>query len=564
MEYLADHSRVGSWLIEGEVGHGGMSTVYLAKHETTGERAAVKVLRGEFARDPDLARRFANEARALMLVKHPNVARAYHVARVPDGRPCIVMEYLEGATLEDRASRGPLSVAEAMPLLLQVCDGLAAAHAQGVIHRDVKPQNVLLARMSDGSEQVKLFDFGVALLLAEARTTQPGFVVGTPHYMSPEQVQGTAVDARADVYGIGVLAHRLLAGAVPFDGHTAIEVLVKQVREAPPTLAGVPANLAAVIRTAMSKRPQDRPAHAGILADALRACVSVQASAPSPDFVAHQLGPQELRLVFASEQAFQKVEREQLQHRRLFIPLDAAVATGELRLELEIVGGRRLTLVGALARRIDREEAARWNIPAGFAVALRAPAPPVRSLAPAVPVGEVRRTLERLRERAAKGHYQFLDVALDASAEEIVAAAGRLQRRLDALDPALDGELAAIAGDLRKRLDQARRALGDPQSRAWHDAVLGNFRGVARCLSAGLPSGLLEELNQKWSELHPERTSKAQSLAGVSEIHLRVRDREKALDCLQRALEIAPLDAELHRRYWGLRHDLAKGLARTG
>jgi serine/threonine-protein kinase len=171
--------------------------------------------------------------------------------------------------------------------------------------------------------------------------------------------------------------------------------------------------------------------------------------------------------------------------------------------------------------------------------------------------------VDRLRERASGGYYQLLEVDPDASVQEIGAAVAALKRRLDAIDPVLDGELAAFVNHLSRRLAQAWQTLGDPEGRAWHDAVLGNYRGVGRCLSAGLKTETLDRLNRRWSEQYPERASKARSLANSSLLHLRAQDRLKGLDCLRRALEVAPLSVELHRRYWALEHDMPQGLRAT-
>jgi len=239
-----------------------------------GAQAALKVLRSACAANPDLARRFANEARVQASINHVNVARIFDLFALPDGRPCIVMEYLDGLTLEERAEDGALEVGDALRILLQVCDGLAVAHAAGVVHRDVKAENVLLVRGADGAETVKILDFGIAQLRAgEPAATLAGMILGTPYYMSPEQAMGEAVDARADVYAVGVLAFRLLSGKVPFDGHTVTEVMFKHVRETAPRLEIVPPLLAAAVARALSKRREERPANAGELGRELRACL---------------------------------------------------------------------------------------------------------------------------------------------------------------------------------------------------------------------------------------------------------------------------------------------------
>lgn len=262
--------QVGPWRVERVIGRGAMAVVWLGRHEVSGERAAIKVLHRSLARRPDMVRRFLGEAQALRRIRHRNVVRILDFAAAQDGGLGIVLEHLEGLTLEQRARLGPLSLEDALGVLLGVCEGLAAAHRAGIVHRDVKAENVFLA----GAEgEPKLFDFGIAALGPEAPAGPGGRVLGTPTYMSPEQATGARVDARADVYAVGVLAHRLLGGALPFRAASPQEVMRLQARAEPPPL-GAPAPVAQIVRRALSKHPDARPAHAGELAHLLRAAAA--------------------------------------------------------------------------------------------------------------------------------------------------------------------------------------------------------------------------------------------------------------------------------------------------
>ena len=208
------------------VGQGAMGVVFEAEHVHIGKRVAVKLLHRELARDPMAVERLRREAHAASSIGHRNIVHVEDFGIAADGAVYLVMEWLAGETLADRLERGPADPSGAIAVVRQVLAALAAAHAAGVVHRDLKPANIFLARRKDGGEEVKLLDFGIAkLVLADSRLTRTGAFVGTPDYVAPEQALGHQVDARADLYSVGVLMYRLLTDTLPFRGESFMAVL---------------------------------------------------------------------------------------------------------------------------------------------------------------------------------------------------------------------------------------------------------------------------------------------------------------------------------------------------
>ncbi len=228
---------VGSYRIEKLIGKGGMSIVYQAVHPAIGSKVAVKFLRDQFATDHTIVSRFFNEAKAVNVINHDNIVRILDFNLLDGNKPFFVMELLGQGLELSKLARRPLSLEVAGPIVLQVCDALAAAHAQGVVHRDLKPDNIFLSERSGRKHVVKLMDFGIAKLIGgDQRHTSAGMVIGTPNYMSPEQASGkvVAVDGRSDIYSLGVVMFQLATGRVPFVGDSYAETLVKHLTVLPP------------------------------------------------------------------------------------------------------------------------------------------------------------------------------------------------------------------------------------------------------------------------------------------------------------------------------------------
>jgi serine/threonine-protein kinase len=258
----------GRYRLEQKLGSGGMSTVYLARDETLERWVAAKVLHREISDQPDQIERFRREARAVAQVSHPNVVAVIDAGE-DSGRPYIVFEYCDGETLKQRIDRmGKLPLDEAAAYAIEVGRGLQAAHARMLVHRDVKPQNVLI----DSEGRAKVTDFGIARSLESDGLTKTGRVLGTTDYVSPEQAMGHEVDARSDIYSLGVLLFEMLTGDVPFKAENLVGVAMKHVNEKMPDVQRrrpeVSSALAAVVEHATEKKPEKRyPSMAAMLGD---------------------------------------------------------------------------------------------------------------------------------------------------------------------------------------------------------------------------------------------------------------------------------------------------------
>ena len=228
---------VGEYQIERKIGAGGVGSVYLATHPVIGKKVAVKVVSPVLAVDPVQVERFLLESRAVNEIGNRHIVDIFAFGRLPDGRPYLVMEYLEGEDLGSvLEKRRMVPIEELVTIVSQLAKGLGAAHAKGIIHRDLKPENIFLGREDDGSVYVKLVDFGLAKLTdptVQSRKTRSGTAMGTPQYMAPEQARGLEVDPRADVYSLGVILYECLTGRLPFDGPSYLEVLYKHLAEIP-------------------------------------------------------------------------------------------------------------------------------------------------------------------------------------------------------------------------------------------------------------------------------------------------------------------------------------------
>ena len=266
----------GRYRLESKLGSGGMSTVYLALDETLERSVAVKVLHREISDQPDQIERFRREARAVAQVSHPNVVAVIDAGE-DGGRPYIVFEYAEGETLKQRIDRmGRLPPDEAAAYAIEVGRGLAAAHARRLVHRDVKPQNVLI----DADGRAKVTDFGIARELESDGLTKTGRVLGTTDYVSPEQAMGHGVDARSDIYSLGVLLYEMLVGEVPFTAANLVGVAMKpdneRMPDVPPQRPAVSAVLAAVVERATQKKPEKRYADMTAMLEDLEDALEVE------------------------------------------------------------------------------------------------------------------------------------------------------------------------------------------------------------------------------------------------------------------------------------------------
>jgi serine/threonine protein kinase len=285
------HIIAGRFRIECEIGRGGMGTVYRATHLGLERAVAVKIIKTEFASDPHVTDRFLREARTMARLRHPHAAMIFDAGNLPDGRHFIVMEFVEGATLSDALAReGRFTPERAVRIAADICDVLAEAHSLGIIHRDLKPSNIML-----NERGVCVLDFGVAKILATPSadisstfvTTGSGSIVGTPRYMSPEQCMGQRVEARSDLYSLGVLLYEMLAGRPPFVDPLASAVLVKQATSPPRPLTSLredlPRPLAIAVHTLLAKQPEQRPRSAAAARALLERSIAQPARSPQTE-----------------------------------------------------------------------------------------------------------------------------------------------------------------------------------------------------------------------------------------------------------------------------------------
>ncbi len=287
---------VGSYRLERELGEGGMGKVYQARHPTLGIMVAIKELAPYLAKDAQFRQRFLQEAQAQARLSHPYIVEVKDLIEEDSGA-YLVMDYMPGGSLEEviAKSPGPVDPDWALPRMRQALSALDFAHQRGVIHRDVKPSNILL----DAGGNAKVTDFGIAIVLGSRRLTMTGTMLGTPQYMSPEQIiTPKQIDHRADVYSMGVVLYELLTGRVPFEGETAYKIQDAHVKEPPPPLRqlnpSIPEALERVVLKALAKEPEERFAGCGELGQALdqaflgapAATQRLQAPIPAPTQVA--------------------------------------------------------------------------------------------------------------------------------------------------------------------------------------------------------------------------------------------------------------------------------------
>ncbi|MGH7269703.1 MAG: serine/threonine-protein kinase, partial [Polyangiaceae bacterium] len=267
----------GKYRIDRVLGVGGMGVVVAATHVQLNQRVALKFLLPAALGNPQVIERFAREARAAVQIQSEHVARVTDVGTLPTGSPYMVMEYLDGADLADALEKdGPMPVAQAVGYVLQACEAIAEAHALGIVHRDLKPANLYLARRAGRESVVKVLDFGISKArdAGPSGLTQTSALIGSPYYMAPEQMMSAkSVDARADIWAIGIILYELLAGEPPFVAESMPEVVYLVTQRDPPPLRDkrpdVPEGLADVIARCLARSPDDRYADVAKMAAAL-------------------------------------------------------------------------------------------------------------------------------------------------------------------------------------------------------------------------------------------------------------------------------------------------------
>jgi eukaryotic-like serine/threonine-protein kinase len=257
------------------IGEGGMANVYLAYDTILDRNVAVKVLRGDLANDEKFVRRFQREALSASSLSHPNIVEVYDVGE-DAGQYYIVMEYVEGKNLKDLIKkRGKLTLSEVIDIMLQITDGMSVAHDSYIIHRDIKPQNIMI--LENG--MVKIMDFGIAMAMNSTQLTQTNSVMGSVHYIPPEQANGKGAILQSDIYSMGIVMYELLTGTLPYRGDNAVEIALKHLKEPLPSireiLPNIPTSVENIIIKATAKNPKNRYADAREMHMDLLTCLEI-------------------------------------------------------------------------------------------------------------------------------------------------------------------------------------------------------------------------------------------------------------------------------------------------
>ncbi len=490
-------AQVGSYKILRLLGTGGMGSVYLGEHSGIGSRVAIKFLHEHLSSNVDLVQRFYAEARAVNVIGHANIVSIFDMNVLPPNRYYLVMEYLEGNSLESQVG-GSMAMTRAVPILVQVCDALDQAHELGVVHRDLKPENLMLVKRGRQEDFVKILDFGIAKLQSTMsdRKTATGVIIGTPDYMAPEQAGGDKIDGRTDQYSLGVIAYELATGRTPFAGLPITAMLVAHLAQeprAPHTInPNIPASISAAIMKALAKRPEARFASCGDFGRAMEAAlqqsgsnasgVMVQPSSTESPTRATPTPPQPGKMTPAGASASQvgkhpsgpganapprhiarfevevkpdqgptlKLQVQDVSRAGCFLCSTSAPPRVFSRVILTIpqVG----TVQGDVVRHVSADQAQAWNMPQGFGVQFTSVRPeqrealdlltkglPVSPLAPPAPAAAVTDdriadiALADFRKRIQGDHYVVLGLPQDIDIPQVRSKGREISRQLGEL-----------------------------------------------------------------------------------------------------------------------------------
>lgn len=605
---------IGSFRITKVIGRGGMGTVYLGEHAVIGSRVAIKVLMERLATDENLVARFYAEARAVNLIGHENIVNIFDMNVVPPHRYYLVMEYLEGRPLNYLLT-APVPTNVAVPILLQVCDALQAAHTAGIVHRDLKPENIFIMRRGKQENFVKVLDFGLAKLLDTERADQhtaAGLIVGTPEFMSPEQANSQPVDGRADIYGLGCIAWLMATARLPFPQRGLTDLLVAHRTQMPKppheVVPSVPVPLSEVIMKAMAKDPAERFQTAAAFGKALEdvlqwvesAATRVAAPKPAPLPPMPQQPPpppmpspgapppaaaMQPRFVarFSAEvstldgKSLGTLQCTDISRGGMFLASEAALPALFSKVKITLSEGRGM-LLGEVVRHVASEQARAWGMSGGFGVQFVDLTPAVREtvtrLIQGLPVSqmpaaqlsasddpEAEKVLEKFRQRINGDHYVLVGVATDAESAEIRTRAREAIHEFERVGA------RSISAKQRSQLDasiarvkSAADVLGNPLHRAEFDANRGNFRGVMRCLQAGLTVLDLERLRSNHLAANPNASGGAHVKLLASKAYESKNQLREALDAVEAALQLDPLNLTYHQRRIQLLKRLREGM----
>lgn len=577
---------LGNFRIVRMLGRGGMGVVFLGEHVAIGSRVAIKFLHRHLAADQSLVERFFAEAKATNLIGHENIVNIFDLSLLPPNRYYLIMEYLEGQPLSSMIGR-PLDPGVAVPIFAQACDALHAAHTAGVVHRDLKPENIFLVRREGCPHFVKLVDFGIAKLSRlEPGQTVVGGAVGTPEFMAPEQWTGQGIDRRADIYALGVLAYLLATGRLPFRESAPLAYFVAHSSKAPepPSTHNpkLPPAVDEIILKALAKKPEDRFQTALEMRAALLGAFAapatpqpVRAPTPRPFYPRHAASlPAKVSWQGA---AARELTTEDLSRGGVFLCCEPPMPALFTRVEITLLHPEgTVDCEGDVVRHVAAEQAQAWGMKTGFAVQFtelneRArfgierlvrgrPPSETPKLVSVDDDPKAEKVLDYYRKRIAGDHYGLLGLAPDAECSEVRSRARAAEREVAKLKerPISARQREQVEATLA-RIAAATSAVGTPRGRAEHDASRGNFRGVARCLAAGLSVDDLGELRRKFLSSRPKNEASAQVQVASANAYLASGEPGRGLASLERALELDPLSLGIHQKYWALRRQYVQG-----
>ncbi|MFZ5443659.1 MAG: protein kinase domain-containing protein [Myxococcota bacterium] len=597
------NQQVGSYKILKLLGTGGMGSVYLGEHTGIGSRAAIKFLHEHLASNPDLVQRFYAEARSVNVIGHANIVSIFDMNVLPPNRYYLVMEYLEGQSIEALVQKGSVPLGRTVHILAQVCDALDQAHQAGVVHRDLKPENIMLVKRGRQDDFVKILDFGIAKLHGNvpSRKTATGVIIGTPDYMAPEQAAGEVVDGRTDQYSVGVIAYEMLTGKTPFAGMSITQMLVAHLSQDPrpphEVNPSVPPALSQVVMKALAKKPDARFKSAGDFGQALEVALKeaetsvgsgLRAAPVEP--AADRATPAPVDAVLSRVTPVQPVVPAPPRH----------VARFDIQVKTEQGAVRTLTcqdvsragcfvvsheppprvfsrvtvtipavgsVVADVVRHVTKEQAEAWHMPQGFGLQFANVRPeqrealdnltrglPVAPVAPTPAASQaddplVEKLLVDVRKRIQGDHYVVLALPQDVDIPTVKARGRELATQLNELgkrniSPGQRKQLDAAI----ERLRLAVEVLSTPVKRAEFDGMRANWRGVLVCLSAGLRATELEELRKSFLKTNEGTPSRVALHLMTADAHQREGKLADALRVVEHMLTIDPFNLELYHR----------------
>jgi hypothetical protein len=566
--------RHGPLVFERLLGTGATGSVYLAVYPSNGAYFAVKVLHPHLASNPIVRSRFYVEAQVAGRVVHRNVARVLDARRGPGELPCLLMEYVAGEPLSCMPL--PMAPAEAVALLGQVLEGLEAAHARGVVHCDLKPENLFVTKDASGQRRMKVLDFGMASVLAAGFSQQElaaGVTLGSPAYMAPEQWETTAADVRIDVYSAGVVGYRLLTGRLPFGRGRMGEVLHGQPEVRPPAphtlMQRVPQALSEVLMQAMARRPEDRFPSAKAFREALlEAARHIPRERVTQEFAgARAAVPSGLRVRvggLGSPEA-RPVRASDVSAEGLYIAFDGPAPPLAARLPMELCFQAQSVLCsGDVVRHVSPDEARAWGISPGFFVHFDEPSDELLALISQVRTGPAEPPpdpdlAQLLSRTAALGNdpYVLLGLPPSASFDEVRQRSESALRRLEEFwRKSLPTRQRRQLESLRARVEAARRTLGEPLARVGFDALRNNAHGIARCIATGLTEREVEPLRKAFLSARPGTEERARSFFSQGRMLETQNALKLALDCYGQGLVLDPLNLAWQRHFWALQRRL--------